>query len=41
MDTSKYSLTQTPPFSLGEVYYQDWASGIEDGGRGTNVLYFF
>ncbi len=40
-DASKYSLTQTPDFTLGEVYYQDWVSGIQEGGSGTNVYISF
>lgn len=26
-----------PPFTLGEVFYQDWVAGVREGGSGTNV----
>jgi len=32
-----YSFDQEPPFTLGEVYYQDWVAGVREGGSGTNV----
>ena len=35
--TSSYKLTQNPPFSIDDVFYQDWVAGIKEGGSGTNV----
>lgn len=34
---SKYQIVKNPPFSYGDVYYQDWVAGIPGGGSGTNV----
>ena len=35
--TNSYKLTQNPPFTIDDVYYQDWVAGVQDGGSGTNV----
>ena len=32
-----YVFEETPPFTLGEVYYQNWVAGVKGGGSGTNV----
>jgi len=32
-----FSFDQEPPFTLGDVYYQDWVAGVREGGSGTNV----
>ena len=34
---SSYKLTQDPPFTIADVFYQDWVAGVQDGGSGTNV----
>ncbi|RFN59133.1 hypothetical protein [Marixanthomonas ophiurae] len=34
---NSYKLTQDPPFTIDDVYYQDWVAGVQDGGSGTNV----
>jgi len=31
------SLDTTPPFNISQIYFQNWAAGIKEGGRGTNV----
>ena len=38
-DNSIYSLTQNPPFTILEIYSQEWVAGIQGGGTGIN-LYF-
>jgi len=35
--SSTQKLQNTLPFQIGDVYYQDWVSGIQNGGSGTNV----
>ncbi len=35
--TSSYKLTQDPPFTIDDVFYQDWVAGVQDGGSGTNL----
>ncbi|PKA82889.1 hypothetical protein ATE92_1029 [Ulvibacter sp. MAR_2010_11] len=37
MTESGYALTENPPFTLGEVYFQEWIAGTPQGGSGTNV----
>jgi hypothetical protein len=32
-----YTFEQIPPFTLGEVFYQDWVAGVKGGGSGTHV----
>jgi hypothetical protein len=32
-----FSFDQEPPFTLGDVYYQDWVAGVRKGGSGTNI----
>jgi len=34
---SLYSFEQDPPFILGDVYFQKWIAGVQEGGSGTNV----
>jgi len=34
-------LVQDPPFSIGEIYSQDWISGVKGGGSGTNLFIKF
>ena len=36
-DTSKYTLTENPPFSIEEIYSQKWMAGVKGGGMGTNI----
>lgn len=38
---SDFELTLSPPFTFGEVYFQDWVAGVKDGGSGTNVSIAF
>ena len=35
--TNSYTLTQDPPFSIDDVYYQKWVAGVQGGGSGINV----
>ncbi|PVW15104.1 hypothetical protein DDV96_06765 [Marixanthomonas spongiae] len=35
--TNSYKLTQNAPFSIDDVFYQDWVAGVKEGGSGTNV----
>jgi len=32
-----FSFDQEPPFTLGDVFYQDWVAGVRKGGSGTNI----
>jgi len=32
-----FSFEQDPPFTLGDVFYQDWVAGVQGGGSGTHV----
>ena len=34
---TSYKFEQKPPFTLGEVFYQDWVAGVQGGGSGTHV----
>jgi len=34
-----YSITQNPPFTMGEVYSQKWMAGVKEGGSGTNIFF--
>jgi len=34
---TSYKLTQNPPFTIANVFYQDWVAGVQDGGSGTDV----
>lgn len=38
---SNFELTSSPPFTLGEVYFQNWVAGVRDGGSGTHVSITF
>ena len=31
------SFEVTPPFSISEIFAQDWVAGVKEGGSGTNV----
>ena len=35
--TNDYSLTQEPPFSIEDSYFQKWVAGVRGGGSGINV----
>lgn len=32
-----YTFEQYPPFTIGEVYSQEWVAGVRGGGSGTNL----
>jgi len=32
-----YQLEEEPPFTLTDVYFQDWVAGVESGGSGTRL----
>ncbi len=34
---SMYSLEQEAPFTFGNMYFQKWVAGVQNGGSGTNV----
>lgn len=34
---SLYPFEEDPPFTLGEVYFQEWVAGVRGGGSGVNV----
>lgn len=36
--SSAKKLEEQQPFKIGDVYYQDWVSGIEGGGSGSNIF---
>lgn len=36
-NNSNYIIEQHPPFTFGDVFYQDWVAGIKEGGSGTNL----
>lgn len=38
-NTSKYNFVESPPFTLSQVYYQDWIGGIEKAGSGTHFYF--
>lgn len=31
------SFENTPPFTISEIYTQDWVAGVQEGGSGTNM----
>lgn len=31
------SFESTPPFTIAEIFAQDWVAGVKEGGSGTNV----
>jgi len=35
--SSAQKLQTTLPFQIGDIYYQNWVSGIQNGGSGTNI----
>ncbi|RSK41479.1 hypothetical protein [Mangrovimonas spongiae] len=35
--SSSKQLETKPPFTFGDVYYQAWVAGIQEGGSGVNV----
>jgi len=37
INDSPSTLVENPPFTLGEVFYQDWVAGTIEGGSGTHV----
>jgi len=36
--SSVKKLQNNVPFKIGKVYYQDWVSGVQGGGSGTNLF---
>jgi len=38
---SEILLVQNPPFTIGNVYSQDWIAGTKGGGSGTNLFITF
>jgi hypothetical protein len=37
LSDTQSTFVENPPFTLGDVFYQDWVAGIKDGGSGTHV----
>lgn len=40
-NTTSIVLEQNPPFTISEVYAQDWVAGVQGGGSGTNLFVLF
>jgi len=38
-EESTYSITQSPPFIIEDVYSQKWMAGVKGGGSGTNIYF--
>ena len=36
---STLSISQNPPFIVGEAYSQKWMAGVQGGGSGTNIYF--
>jgi hypothetical protein len=36
-DTKGIHFESTPPFTISEIFAQDWVAGVKEGGSGTNV----
>ena len=33
-----YSLEEQPPFKIGNASYQPWVAGVQEGGKGVNIV---
>ena len=36
-NSKSISFEKTPPFSISEIFAQDWVAGVKEGGSGTNI----
>jgi uncharacterized cupredoxin-like copper-binding protein len=36
-EKESFALTQNPPFTIKNSYYQNWVAGVKEGGSGLNI----